>query len=303
VSFRCRELDTFHTWSTHLLLVLRDSGLHVVHDSANNQVCGYCQVMYLSFALRLLTTLVSFDHWTISPLPYGFWPLWYLHTFGHWIICPLPYGFWLPLWYLLVIELSVLCVTTSDYHFDIFWSLNYLSSALRLLINTLISFGHWIICPLRYDYWLPLWYLLVIELSVFCLTASDYHFDIFWPLNYLSFALRLLITTLISFGHWIICPLRYDYWLPLWYLLVIELSVLCLTASDYHFDIFWPLNYLSFALRLLITTLISFGHWIICPLRYDFWLTLWYLHTVGHWIICPLRYGFWPLWCLHTFLI
>jgi hypothetical protein len=63
VSFRCRELDTFHTWSTHLLLVLRDSGLHVVHDSANNQVCGYCQVMYLSFALRLLTTLVSFDHW------------------------------------------------------------------------------------------------------------------------------------------------------------------------------------------------------------------------------------------------
>jgi hypothetical protein len=114
VSFRCKELDTFHTRSTHLLLVLRDSGLHVVHDSANNQVCGYCQVMYLSFALRLLTTLLSFGHWIISPLPYGFWPLWYLHTFGHWIICPLLYGFWLPLWYLLVIELSVLCLTVSD---------------------------------------------------------------------------------------------------------------------------------------------------------------------------------------------
>ena len=149
-------------------------------------------------------------------------------------------GFWLPRWYLLAIVLSVLLL------FDI-----------RILITPLISVGHCFVCSsLRYkdsDYpvgifwplcclfffssmnglWLPLWYLLAIVLSVLLL------FDI-----------RILITPLVSFGHCVFCSsLRwtdYDYpfgifwplcclfvfssmngfWLPLWYLLAIVLSVL-----------------------------------------------------------------------------
>jgi hypothetical protein len=92
----------------------------------------------------------------------------------------------------------------------------------------------------------PLWYLVVIVLSVFL-------------------ALRLLITSLIYRGHCTLCLLSltasdypfgilwslyclssypYGLWLPLWYLVVIVLSV-----------------FLS--LRLVITSLIYRGH---CPL-------------------------------------
>jgi hypothetical protein len=53
---------------------------------------------------------------------------------------------------------------------------------------------------------------------------------------------------------------------PLWYLLAIALSVLLrFTDSDYHFGIFWPLHCLFFFdLRILITSLVSFGHCIVC---------------------------------------
>jgi hypothetical protein len=120
-----------------------------------------------------------------------------------------------------------------------FWPLYCLSFLdLRLLITTLVSCGHCIV------YILPR------------LTTSDYHFGILWPLYCLSFLnLRLLITTLVSFGHCIVYPSStYDFWLPLWYLVAIAFSVLPrLTASDYHFGIFWPLYCLSFLdLRLLI---------------------------------------------------
>jgi hypothetical protein len=52
-----------------------------------------------------------------------------------------------------------------------------------------------------------------------------------------------------------------------WCPLAIALSVLLhFTASHYSFGIFWPLHCLSFyALRLLITPLVSFGHCIVCP--------------------------------------
>jgi hypothetical protein len=69
------------------------------------------------------------------------------------------------------------------------------------------SFGHCIVCP--------------------SITASDYPFGIFWPLYCLSF--------------------NYGFWLPLWYLLAIVLSVL--------------------QLRLLITPLVSFGHCVVCPTK------------------------------------
>ena len=238
------------------------------------------------FDLQLLiTSLVSFGHCVACPcLIYSFWlPL--LVSFGHCVVCPcLIYSFWLPLWYLLAIVLSVLVwFTASDYLFGIFWPLYCLSLFdLQLLITSLVSFGHCIVCPcLIYSFWLPLWYLLAIVLSVLVwFTAFDYLFGIFWPLYFLSlFDLQLLITSLVSFGHCIVCPcLIYSFWLPLWYLLAIVLSVLVwFTASDYLFGIFWPLYCLSlFDLQLLITSLVSFGHCIVCPcLIYSFWLPLW----------------------------
>jgi hypothetical protein len=109
------------------------------------------------------------------------------------------------------------------------------------------SFGHCIICPSIYGFWL--------------------HFGIVWPLYYLSFLLRLLITPLVSFGHCIISPSIYGFWLHLWYLLAIVLSVLPFTASDYTFGIFWPLYYQSFHLRLLITPLISSNFSSTCKMK------------------------------------
>jgi hypothetical protein len=177
------------------------------------------------------------------------------------------------------------------------------------MANRYLSVGHCIICPLNYGFWLPLWYLLAIVLSVLWITASDYLFDIRWPLYCLSFELRLLITSLIYFGHCIVCPLNYGFWLPLWYPLAIVLSVLWITASDYLFDIFWQLYCLSFKLRLLITSLIYFGHYIVCPLNYvsdypfgiflplyclsfELRLLITSLIYFGHCIVCPLNYGF-----------
>ena len=94
----------------------------------------------------------------------------------------------------------------------------------------------------------------------------------FWSLHCLSFfALRLLVTLLVSFVHCIVCPsLLYGFWLPRRYLLSIALSVLLFTGSDYSFGIFWSLHRLSFYLRLLVTTLVSFVHCIVGPLTYSF---------------------------------
>jgi hypothetical protein len=208
----------------------------------------YC----LSFDLQLL----------ITPLIYIFWPLyclsfelrllitfWYLRftatdypliSSGHCIVSPSIYGYWLPFGILdlgLLITLWYLRSTANDY--------------------PLVSSGHCIVCPSIYGYWLPfgilylqllitLWYLLAILLSVLRFTATDYPLvsSHFWPLYYLSFDLRLLITPLVSSGHCIVCPSIYGYWLPfgildlrllitLWYLLAIVLSVLWFTATDY----------------------------------------------------------------------
>ena len=296
----------------------------------------------LSFHLRLVTTtLVWFYHCIVCPSIYGLWlPLWYLLTialsvlpftacdylfgifwplhclsfhlrlvtttlvwFYHCIVCPSIYGLWLPLWYLLVIVLSVLSFTACDYLFGIFWPLYCLSFSLRLVITTLVSFDHCIVCPSIYGLWISVWYLLVIGLSVLPFTACDYHFGIVWPLDCLSFHLRLLITTLVSFDYCIVCPSIYSLWLPLWYLLTIVLSVLPFTACDYHFGIFWPLYCLSFHLRLVITSLVSFDHCIVCPSIYGLWLSLWYLLTIVlsvlHFTACDYHFGiFWPLHCL-----
>ena len=247
----------------------------------------------------LITPLVSFGHCVVCSLIYRFWlPLWYilaivlsvllrytdsdypsgifwplcclffldiqilitpLVSFGHCVVCSLIYRFWLPLWYLLAIVLSVLWYTDSDYPFGIFWPLCCLFFDIQILITPLVSFGHCVVCSLIYKFWLPLWYLLAIVLSVLLrYTDSDYSFGIFWPLCCLFFDIQILITPLVSFGHCVVCSLIYKFWLPLWYLLAIVLSVLLrYTDSDYSFGIFWPLCCLFFDIQILITPLVS----------------------------------------------
>ena len=334
--------------------------------------CGHCIVCPSSIydfwlPLRYLVAVVFsvLPRFTISDYPFGvLWPLYCLSlldlrllitplvSFGHCIVCPSSiYDFWLLLWYLVAIVLSFPPrFTTSDYPFGILWPLHWLSLLdLRLLITPLVSCGHCTFCPFSiYDFWLPLWYLVAIVLSViprFCIvyhssilyclsfldlrllitplvscghcivcpssilyclsfldfvlsvlprfTTTDYPFGILWPLYcmsfldlyYLSFLdLRLLITPLVSCGHCIVCPSSiYDLWLLLWYVMAIVFSVLPrFTISDYPFGILWPLHCLSFLdLQLLITPLVSCGRCVFGPSSiYDFWLPLWYLVAI-----------------------
>jgi hypothetical protein len=92
---------------------------------------------------------------------------------------------------------------------------------------------------------------------------SDYTFGIFWTLCCLFFFdIQILITPLVSFGHYVVCSsLIYRFWLHLWYLLDIMLSVLLwYTDSDYTFGIFCTLCCLFFFdLHILITPSVSFG--------------------------------------------
>ena len=273
----------------------------------------------LAIVLSVLLRVIASDY------PFGiFWPLSCqsffelrfliipLVSFGHCVVGPSSsYGFWLSLWYLLAIVLSVLLrVTASDYPFGIFWPLCCQSFyELRLLIIPLVSFGHCVVSPFSsYGFWLSLWYLLAIVLSVLRVTASDYPFGIFWPLCCQSFfELRLLIIPLVSFGHCVVSPSSsYGFWLSLWYLLAIVLSVLLrVTASDYPFGIFWPLCCQSFfELRLLIIPLVSFGHCVVSPSSsYGFWLSRWYLLAIVLSVLLRVTASnypvgiFWPLCC------
>ena len=218
----------------------------------------------------------------------------FLISLAHCIVCSSSiYWFWLPLWYLLAIVLSVLRrFTYSDCPFGILWPLYCLFFVdLLILIAPLVSFGHCIVCSSSiYWFWLPLWYLLTMALCVLRrFTNSNYPFGIFWPLYCLFFVhLLILIAPLVSFDHCIFCSSSIDwFWLPLWYLLTIELSVLRrftdsdkplwyllaivlsvllrFTYSDYPFGIVWPLYCLFFVdLLILITPLVYFGHCIFC---------------------------------------
>ena len=253
----------------------------------------------------------------------------HLVSFGHCIVCRSFYGVLLPLWYLLAIVLSVVRFTVHDYPFGIFWPLYCLSvvlrwmitplvyfahcivsAVLRCMITPLVSYGHCIVCRSFYGawlwyplaivlsvgvlVWLPLWYLLAIVLSVGRFTVYDYPFGIVWPLYCLSVILRYMITHLVSFGHCIVCRSFYGVWLPLWYRLATVLSVGRFTVYDYPFGIFWPLYCLSVVLRCMITSLVSFGHCIVCRSFYGVWLPLWYILPI---VLCRSFYGVWlPLW-------
>jgi hypothetical protein len=115
-------------------------------------------------------------------------------------------------------------------------------------------------------------------------TVSDYSFGIFWPLCCLPFfSLQFLITPLVSFAHCVVCPSSvYGFWVPLWYLLAIVLSVLLqFTVSDYPFGIFWPLCCLPFfSLQFLITPLVSsnFSSKVLYVLTF---LLVWYFPWIS----------------------
>jgi hypothetical protein len=57
------------------------------------------------------------------------------------------------------------------------------------------SFGHCVVCLSIYGFWLPLWYLVAIVLSVLLFMDSDY--------------------PLVSCGHCVVCPSIYGFWLPI----------------------------------------------------------------------------------------
>ena len=287
-------------------------------------LCVVCSSSIYEFSLPIWCLLsIVFSvllRFTDSHYPFGiFWPLCFLFfldlrilitplvSFCHCVVCSSQiYGFSLPLWYLLSIVLSVLLrFTDSHYPFGIFWPLCCLFFLdLRILITPLVSFGHCVVCSSSiYGFSLPLWYLLSIVLSVLLrFTDSHYPFGIFCPLCCLFFFdLRILITLLVSFGHCVVSSSQiYGFSLPLWYLLVIVLSVLLrFTDSHYRFGIFCPLCCLFFLdlrgshypfgifcplcclfffdLRILITSLVSFGHCVVCSSQiYGFSLPIWY---------------------------
>ena len=206
--------------------------------------------------------------------------------------------------------LSVLLrYTDSDYPFGIFWpSCCRFFFDIQILITPLVFFGHCVVSSSSiYGFWITLWYLLAIVLSVLLrYTDSDYPFGIFWPLCchfffdigiqiypfsifwplcwQFFFDIRILNTPLVSFGHCVVCSsLIYRFWLPLWYLLTIVSSALLrYTDSDYPFGIFWPLCcQFFFDIRILITPFVSCGHCVVCSSSiYIFWLPLWYLLTI-----------------------
>ena len=232
----------------------------------------------------LLAIVLSVLLWfTDSYYPLGiFWPLCCLFFYDIQILnTP---------WYLLAIVLSVLWYTDSDYPLVSFGHCVVCSMIYRILITPLLSFGHRVVCSsMIYRFWLQPWYILVIVLSVLLWnTDSDYPLGIFWPLCCLFlYDIQILITPLVSFGHWVVCSsMIYGFWFPPWYLLAIVFSVLLwFTYSDYP--------------------LVSFGHFVVCSsMIYTFWLHPWYLLAIVLsfllWFTdCDYTLGiFWPFCCL-----
>jgi hypothetical protein len=225
---------------------------------------------------RSLFVLLLFFYWSLHCL--SFFGLRLLVTplisCGHCIVCycsnyasGYPFGILWTLYCLLFFELRLLVTPLVSSNF---WPLYCLSfSELRLLVTPLVSCGHCVVCHSSdYGFWLPLWYIVDIVLSVIV-------------------RITLLVTPLVSCGQCIVCySSNYGFWLPLWYLVDIVLSVILrITGSDYPFDILWTLYcLLFFELRVLITPLISCGHCIVCYFsNYGFWLPLWYLQTFLIW--------------------
>ena len=192
-------------------------GHDVVCTSINGLPLWYILVMMWSVLLRL-TAYPFRILWSWCGLYFFDWRLNPLVSFGHDVVCTSSIDS-LPLWYLLVMMLSVLRLTA--YPFGIFWSWCCLYF-FDWLLTPLVSFGHDVVCTSSIDS-LPLWYLLVMMLSVL-LRLTAYPFGIFWSWCCLYF-FDWWLTPLVSFGHDVVCTSSID-GLPLWYLVVMMLSVL-----------------------------------------------------------------------------
>ena len=226
----------------------------------------YLLVMMLSVLLGL--TAYSFGiFWSWCCLYFFDWQLTPLVSFGHDVVCTSSIDS-LPLWYLLVMMLSVLLRLTA-YPFGIFWSWCCLYFFDWRLIP-LVSFGHDAVCTSSID-GLPLWYLLVMMLSVL-LRLTAYPFGISWSWCFLYFS-DWRLTPLVYFGHDVVCTSAIN-GLPLWYLLVMMLSVL-LRLTAYPFGIFWSWCGLCF-FDWRLTPLVSLGHDVVCTAAID-GLPLWYI--------------------------
>ena len=177
-----------------------------------------------------------------------------------------------------------------------------------LLITSLVSFDYCIVCPSQiYDCWLPLWCLVAIVLSVLLrFTAADYPFGVLWPLCCLSFfALRLLITPLVSCDHCVVCPSQiYGFWLPLWCLMGIVLSVLLRLYCC------WLPLWCLVVIVLSVLRFTASDYPFVCPSSlYGCWLPLWYLVAIVLSVLLRVTasdylFGIlWPLCCLSFFAL
>ena len=233
--------------------------------------------MMLSVLLRL--TAYSFGiFWSWCCLYFFDWQLTPLVSFGHDVVCTSSIDS-LPLWYLLVMMLSVLLRLTA-YPFGIFWSWCCLYF-FDWLLTPLVSFGHDVVCTSSID-GLPLWYLLVMMLFVL-LRLTAYSFCIFWSWCCLYF-FEWRLTPLVSFGHDVVCTSSID-GLSLWYLLV-----------HHPFGIFWCCLYFF---DWLLTPLVSFGHDVVCTSAID-GLPLWYLLVMVWSVLLRLTaypFGIFWSWC------
>jgi hypothetical protein len=172
-----------------------------------------------------------------------------------------------------------------------YWSLHCLSFFdLRLLVTPLVSCGHCIVCySSDYGFWLPLWYLVDIVLSVILrITVSGYPFGIFKLLTIiLSFLLRITASGYPFDILWTLyCLLLFElrFWLPLWYLVDNVLSVILrITASGYPFGILWTLYCLLF-------------------FELRFWLPLWYLVDIVLSVIFRITASGYPFGIFRLFL-
>jgi hypothetical protein len=244
-----------------------------------------------------------------------------------WPLCCLSsliYIFWLFLLYLLAIVFGICwplcCLSSSIYIFWLF--LLYLLAIvlsvffdLRFLGISLVSVAHCVVCLLRftdsgnlfgiccplcclsssfYGFWLSLWYMLAILLSVF-------------------FDLQILVISLVSVGHCVVCLLPFT---DSGYLFGICWPLCCVSSSIYRFwlsllYLFAIVLSVFFDLQILVISFVSFGHWFVCVLRftdsgylfeicwplcclssliYIFWLSLWYLLAIVFSVFFDLRF-------------
>ena len=279
-------------------------------------VWSWCCLYF--FDWRLTVPLVSFGHDVVCTSSIDGLPLWYLWSwcclyFFDLLVMMLSVLLSLPLWYLLVMMLSV-CTLFFDWR-----------------LTPLVSFGHDVVCTSSID-GLSLWYLLVMMLSVL-LRLTAYPFGIFWSwccLYFFDWRLTPLVSLghdvvctssidglllLVSFGHDAVCTSSID-GLPLWYLLVMMLSVL-LRLTAYPFGIFWSWCCLCF-FDWWLTPLVSFGHDVSVLLRltaYPFgiswsWCCLYFgdwrltpLVYFGHDVVCTSSIDGLPLWYLLVMML